>query len=291
MVILDGTYFQTWCLLIATDGHHVLDWQWCDREKKIAWEQILTRLPTPRMVVVDGGTGLAAALRAQWPATRIQRCYFHIFQTVRRHHTLRPRLEPGREILALTKALMHVRDLDQAVFWMTEYAAWESRWDQFLRHRTIARAHTERPAGISEHQRWWYTHQQLRKTRGLYRALIRNRQLFTWIDPDLTTVDQPLARTTSSLEGGPNRALKDLFRTHRGLPTEHARRAAEWKLNSLTATPADPWSLVRPEHRHLPRHHPVELLDDEPLVPVLGTNFSWEDGNGLQHGWAGRSRP
>lgn len=36
VVILDGTYFQTWCLLIATDGHHVLDWQWCDREKKIA---------------------------------------------------------------------------------------------------------------------------------------------------------------------------------------------------------------------------------------------------------------
>lgn len=47
VVILDGTYFQTWCLLIATDGRHVLDWQWCDREKKIDWAQILTRLPTP----------------------------------------------------------------------------------------------------------------------------------------------------------------------------------------------------------------------------------------------------
>ena len=45
MVILDGTYFQSWCLLIATDGTHVLDWQWCDREKKIAWQQILQRLP------------------------------------------------------------------------------------------------------------------------------------------------------------------------------------------------------------------------------------------------------
>lgn len=136
-------------------------------------------------------------------------------------------------------------------------------------------------------------HPQLRKTRSLYRALIRNHQLFlfTWIDPDLTTLDQPLARTTSSLEGGPNRALKDLFRIHRGLPTEHARRAAEWKHNSLTATPAEPWSLVRPEHLHPPRRRPVEQLDDEPRGPVLGTSFSWEDGNGLQHGRASRSRP
>ncbi|TXI51987.1 IS1249 family transposase [Mycolicibacter arupensis] len=290
VVILDGTYFQHWCLLIATDGHHVLDWQWCDREKKIAWQQILTRLPAPRMVVVDGGTGLHAALASNWPTTRIQRCYFHIFQTVRRHHTLRPRLDPSREILSLTRALMHVRDIDQAVFWLTEYAVWEARWDQFLRHRTYPRAHTERPAGISEHQHWWYTHRDLRKTRGLYRTLIRNKQLFTWIDPELTDPGHLLPRTTSSLEGGPNRALKDLFRAHRGLPTEHARRAAEWKLNSLTATPRDPWSLVRPEHRNPPRRQHTQHLDDEPLGPTLGTEFSWEDGNGIQQGWAGRSR-
>ena len=36
---------------------------------------------------------------------------------------------------------------------------------------------------------------------------------------------------------GPNESLKDLFRTHRGLLSELARRAAEWKLNSLTAQP------------------------------------------------------
>ena len=290
VVILDGTYFQSWCLLIATDGTHVLDWQWCDREKKIAWHQILQRLPAPKMAVVDGGTGLHAALAADWPTTRIQRCYFHIFQVVRRHHTLRPRLDAGREILTLTKALMTVADLDQAVAWLTEYAAWENRWDHFLRHRTYPRAHIPRPTGISEHQHWWYTHRDLRKTRGLYRALIRNRHLFTWIDPELTVPNQPWPRTTSSLEGGPNKALKDLFRTHRGLPAEHARRAAEWKLNSLTACPHDPWDLVRPEHRHPPRRRVIEHLDDEPLGPILGTGFSWEDGNGLQHGWAGRSQ-
>ncbi|OMC00859.1 hypothetical protein A5733_03410 [Mycobacterium sp. NS-7484] len=291
MVVLDGTYFQSWCLLIATDGTHVIDWQWCDREKKVAWQQILQRQAAPRVAVIDGGTGLHAAISETWPSTRIQRCYFHIFRTVIRHHTMRPRLEPGREILTLTKALMSVRDIDQAVLWMGAYAEWEARWDTYLRHRTYARTHIPRPSGIPADRPWWYTHRDLRKTRGLFRRLIREQHLFTWIDPAVIGDDDPLPRTTSSLEGGPNRAIKDLFRIHRGMPAEHARRAAEWKLNSLTADPHDPWELVRSEHLNPPRTKTPRPVEDEPLGPTMGTSFSWEDGNGLQHGWAGRSTP
>ena len=32
-IMLDGTYFNRWCVLIAHTGTHVIDWQWCDREK------------------------------------------------------------------------------------------------------------------------------------------------------------------------------------------------------------------------------------------------------------------
>ncbi|MGW0018563.1 IS1249 family transposase [Rhodococcus sp. NPDC003382] len=290
LVILDGTYFQSWCLLIATDGHHVIDWQWCDREKKIAWLQILERHRAPTVAVIDGGTGLHAAIAEQWPTTRIQRCYFHIFQVVRRHHTLKPRLEAAREILTLTRALMNVQGIDQAVLWLQAYAAWEARWDGFLRHRTYAKAHVARPSGVSDDQQWWYTHRDLRKTRGLFRRLIAGNHLFTWIDPELTDDEHPLQRTTSPLEGGPNKAIKDLFRTHRGLPVEHARRAAEWKLNSLTAEPRDQWTLVRPEHHTPSRTTRRDTTEDEPIGPTMGTDFSWEDGNGRQQGWAGRSR-
>lgn len=94
--MLDGTYFQGWCVLIAPDGQHVIDWQWCDCEKKIVWSQIFTRWPALRMVVIDGGFGLHAALAEHWPETRVQRCYFHTFRTVRRHTTLRPHLTAGR---------------------------------------------------------------------------------------------------------------------------------------------------------------------------------------------------
>lgn len=290
VLLLDGTYFQSWCLLIAFDGQHVIDWQWCDREKKIAWQQITGRQPAPAVAVIDGGNGLAAAIAADWPTTRIQRCYFHIFQTVRRHHTFKPRLEPGREILTLTKALMNVRNADQAVLWLHAYNDWEQKWDQYLRHRTYPKLHTSRPKGVSEKATWWYTHRDLRKTRGLFRRLIADEHLFTWIDPRLTDQTTPLQRTTSPLEGGPNKALKDLFRLHRGFLTEHARRAAEWKLNSLTANPHDPWSLVRPEHHNPPPARPKQTtVEDEPTGPAFGTAFSWEDGNGIQHGWGGRS--
>lgn len=230
---MDGTYFQSWGLLVPTDGHHVIDWQWCDREKKIAWLQILEWWPAPKMVILDGGTGLHAALHQRWPETKVQRCYFHIFHIVCRHLTLRPRLEFGCEILTLTKALMKVYDLDQAVAWLSEYAAWENRWDTFLKQRTYARENTDRPSQVPMDRPWRYTHRDLRKTRGLYRNLIRTGSLFTWLDPDLQPSERPptrrtaLPRTTSSLEGGPNKALKDLFRTHRGLPVDHARRAAE----------------------------------------------------------------
>lgn len=287
VVMVDGTYFQNWCVLIATDGHDVLDWQWCDYEKKIAWSQILQRWPEPNLLVTDGGTGLHAAARDHWPSTRVQRCYFHIFQTVRRHTTLRPRLEPGKQILHLTRALMKVQNLDQAVAWMGAYATWEAHWDEFLRHRTYARPGGIRPQDVPLDRPWWYTHRDLRAVRGLFRKLIANDNLFAWLEL-APRPDQPLPRTTSPLEGGPNAAIKRLLRDHRGMPTPHARRAVDWLLDSLTATPRDPWTLARPEHWNPTPQRPAITPEPEP-GPALGSSFSWEDGNGIQRGWAGRS--
>lgn len=139
MVLVDGTYFQSWCLLIAYDGRHVLDWQ-----------QILRRQRAPEVAVLDGGTGLHAAIAAEWPSARIQRCYFHIMQTVRRHHPLRPRLQPGKELLTVTRALMKVRNPDQAIMWLQAYSEWEQRWDSFLRHRTYPKKRITRPVGVPE---------------------------------------------------------------------------------------------------------------------------------------------
>lgn len=290
-VMVDGTYFNGWCVLIAFNTTHVLDWQWCDREKQIAWTQLLNRIPAPRLVIVDGGTGIHAALRCAWAKTPVQRCYFHILQTVRRHTTYQPRTTPGRQILALTRALMRVHTTQQASAWLSQYSQWENHWDEFLKQRSSPRQGSPRPTDVPMARSWWYTHRGLRRVRGLFRSLISHENLFTFLDPALTLpAGQPLHRTTSPLEGGPNKAIKELLRAHRGMPDDHARTAVDWLLESATEHPRDPWGIARAQLAQ--PAHPAASTPEEPLGPALYDQaFSWEDGNGIQHGWGGRSRP
>lgn len=246
-IMVDGTYFADWCVLVAHDGQAVIAWQWCNQESKTAWGQLIKRLPAPDVVVTDGGAGLRSALDTYWPDTKVQRCYFHIYATVRRHTTLKPRLQAGKEILALTRQLMHVSDLDDAAAWMSDYAAWETRWADLLAERTYASRNSERPKWAKVGQRWWFTHVLLRRVRGLYRHLIRDHALFTWLDDTYLDNEgkRTVERTTSRLEGGPNNAIKYLLRHHRGLRNHHAPRAIDWLLNSLTEHPHDPWQLAK----------------------------------------------
>lgn len=77
--------------------------------------------------------------------------------------------------------------------------------------------------------------------RGLFRGLIRHQNLFAWLEL-ATDATGPMPRTTSPLEGGPNKAIKELLQTRRGMPEKHARKAVDWLLNTLTETPTDPWT-------------------------------------------------
>lgn len=277
--MLDGTYLQDWCLLIAYDGHHVIDWCWADQEKAIAWAQILSRWPAPAMTVTDGGTGMKAALAAYWPHTAHQRCYFHIRQAVIRQTTRCPKLACGQQILALTQALMQVRTRDQAADWISRYSSWETSWNQFLAERSTS-GQTEQPAWVRPGQTWWYTHQSLRRVRGLYRGLIKGHNLFCWLEQT-----PPGPRTISPLEGGINAAVKRFCRTHRGLANHHVRTGVDLLLNQMSQHPYNTWTLAK---------QALETPDEpigihEPNGPeTFDHNFSWEDGNGIRKGWAGR---
>jgi len=287
-IAVDGTYFHHWCLLIAFNSKHVIAWQWCDRESKASWSALLSRIPAPDVVVTDGGTGLRAALDAHWTRTHIQRCYFHIFQTVTRHTTRRPRLQAGQEILALTHDLMRVHDLDSAATWMGDYATWETHWSSFLKERTWNRPGIDRPQGVKANQTWWYKHQELRRVQGLYRRLIADKSLFTWLTQSHHTPPE-IARTTSPLEGGINAGIKDLLRRHRGMTTDHARRAVEWHLNTLTEFPKDPWELAK-HHLTNPAPEASPKPKATPLGPeTYGTGLTAEEGLWTRKGWAGRS--
>ena len=57
----------------------------------------------------------------------------------------------------------------------------------------------------------------------------------------------------------------------------------------MTEHPRDHWAIAQARLAQLPQ--PRRQIREEPVGPVLyDQGFSWEDGNGIQAGWGGRSR-
>ena len=65
----------------------------------------MKRIAEPRMVVSDGGTGFAKALKKVSPRAKHQRCTFHVFCQVKRYTTTRPNSMAGKKLYNLAKNL------------------------------------------------------------------------------------------------------------------------------------------------------------------------------------------
>ena len=109
-VLLDGIYLAYgWCLITATEGRKIIDWQWCQRENSATYQALMNRLPAPTVVLTDGGAGIAKALRLTWPQSRIQRCLFHIRANTITDLTHNPQSPAGKTLLGLANQLMGVK--------------------------------------------------------------------------------------------------------------------------------------------------------------------------------------
>lgn len=284
-VQLDGIYLSSrWCALIASHRGKVLAWQWCDREKAAAWVALLTRLPPPRVVVIDGGAGLSSALKQVWPATRIQRCLVHVQRNVRTQLTSRPRTEPSKALWQLAKALTRVHTLEEATAWLTALNHWHTRYSDLVKARTYRnQPGVLVPGWVRSGQRWWYTHDRLRRAYRLLERLARDGHLFTYLDPEHDSL--AISSTTNSIEGGINAGLRDLLRRHRGMPEHHQRRAIQWWLHAHALAPITP-VIPATAPKTKPRKPPV----DQPPGPVhYDTGLTPEEGLWPRKGWAGRS--
>mgnify|MGYP002242114393 CR=1 FL=1 len=85
-------------VLICCSGERVVSWYMARSENSRAWSALMAPIPAPDVVVTDGGSGFAKAVRETWPRTRVQRCTFHAFSQVKRYTTTRPKLQAGREL-------------------------------------------------------------------------------------------------------------------------------------------------------------------------------------------------
>lgn len=150
-------------------------------------------------VVCDGLKGLIQSL-VDYP---VQMCQFHQAAIGRRLLTLRPKLEPGRELKAIYKALCYS---EKATF-VALLDQWEAKWKNFLKERAI-----DPQTGKKR-----YIHRKLRSAHlSLRRAM---EHLFVYLDN--STIGMP--NTNNQIEGTFT-ALKNRLRNHNGLTKENRKR-------------------------------------------------------------------
>jgi hypothetical protein len=290
-VQLDGTWFKA-CkrtLLIAIDAkkQEVIAWRWAKRERAEDWIALMDTIPAPRVVVVDGGSGLASALATAWPTTRVQRCLVHVQRDAVGHLSRNPRTHAGRTLLQIVWGLTKITTVDEATQWAVHLHEWHQLYEGFINERTYAADNIVRPEWAKRNSPWWYTHEKVRRAYYTLAGPLKRGLLFTFLDPNLTELQ--ISSTTNRIEGGVNAPIKRLLRDHRGLTGPRQQRAAEWWCYTHSPAPRKPHELIRPHH-----WQPAIDTTDEPLGIIqygtaVTTDYKDFEGVHVRKGLAGRS--
>lgn len=284
---LDGFNLRAgWCLLVASAGKYPVAWQWAGSESSVAWNALLEKLPEPAVVVCDGGTGIHSALKHAWPNARVQRCLVHVQRNVRKHVTIKSKSEAGRALWGLARRLTRVRTVDESITWLQLLAAWETEFLYLTKERSYAKDNPDRPPWVKSGQVWWYTHQRLRSGHYVLSKLVRDKHLFTFLEPDVIRLN--ISSTTNMIEGGINSGLRAMLHLHRGLTEEHQKRACEWFLYMRSKHP-DITKILRAydPKKQVPPKRP-KYTEPDPGPELYGTALTAEEGLWNRSGWAGR---
>lgn len=199
---------------VCRSDERVVSWYMARSETSRVRSAPMDPIPAPDVVVSDGGTGFAGAVRRSWPGTRVRRCVFHAFCRVRRCTTSRPRLQAGVEPCGLAGDLLHIETLHQAELRVERYLQWCGFWADFLEDTSVVDG------------RRVFTHERLRRARSSLSRLVSEGALFTYLDPELTGTG-PLRSTDNAAESL-NARLRDMLRNHRGLSLMRRVKAVFW---------------------------------------------------------------
>lgn len=254
-IYIDGTYVNGGCLLIAYDGHYILNWHWCYRETKADYMALLRGLPRPYMVITDGGMGAYSAIQEYYNRSkegrknpvRIQRCLVHVRNNIRRQTTRNPQTPPGQELYAFSRRITRINTIDQAIQFCLDVSEFGHRWRGWLAEKTWIRLKNGR-------RKWDFTHKRDVQAYNELVTLMQFRdpknydggRLFAYLGifgDDWKK--QGAACTNNPLEGGVNSPVKMLSKAHRGAPPDHQRTLIDWYLYLRTYSPDDPVEIAR----------------------------------------------
>lgn len=232
VVYMDGLWLGRDCvLLIARTDEFVVGCHLARSENSADWGYLMSRIAPPDVLVCDGGGGIESARRSRWPGTRVQRCTFHAFCQVRRYTTSRPKLQAGVELYGIARELTHVADADGAALWLASFASWCTRWDGFLRERTLVDGKTQ------------FRHDRLRKARRCPERLCRDGTLFTYLDDGLLARG-PIPATSNRIESN-NARIRSVLRNHRGLALDRRVKAGLWWCYMHSEGPMPPARMLK----------------------------------------------
>ena len=218
VLFVDGIYLgKKACVLICCDEKYVLGWYLCRYEHAGAYISLLSRIAQPKVVVSDGGSGFAKALKKVWPDTELQRCVFHVFCQVKRYTTSKPNTAAGIELYGIAKDLLHVQTQEEASRWVDTFIQWMSKYNRFLSQMTYDENGNARP-----------THERLIKAQRSLLKLIKEETMFTYLDEELKCEIDKIPSTNNQIEGGINSRLRAMLREHRGLNVERRIKAVFW---------------------------------------------------------------
>jgi hypothetical protein len=227
IIIIDGIRISGLVCLIARTPSAVINWRWVAYESSYTWEELLIKIPGPTVILCDGQKGILLAIARCWPETRIQRCIFHVWQNIRTKLTLHPQTEAGVELLQLAKDLLRgIKTKELADKWIEQLKSWEQTYSDLIKERT----YTINPA--PSQRKWWYTHRGLRSAYRQLDKLLKDKQLFTYLEANLT--EELIPRTTNYVEGGINSQIRTKLKHYRGLNQTHQQRLVEWYLYTRT---------------------------------------------------------
>ncbi|MGJ9464297.1 IS1249 family transposase [Actinotignum sp. GS-2025e] len=288
-VFIDGTYIAyNWCVLIAYTREGVIAYQLCDRESKAAYLALLRRLPAPIVATTDGAAGALAAIKQEWPTTRIQRCLVHVQRNIRQVTTTRPQTEAHKALYKLALDLTKVDTREGAIAWQNSLHAFHELYDTWLAEKTYREETRQEniPSFARKNKKWWYTHTPTRKIVGSLDRYVKQGVLFTFLDPTLD-VSSVLESTTNRLEGGVNAPLKEFLHIHRGWSQPHLLTALDYWLysRSINTQPMSDFA----SNKTQVRKKPVSTPSDKPaeIDTHIDMERPWEDGLNIRKGRIG----
>lgn len=271
VVFVDGIYMgRKACVLICCDDRNVLGWYLCRYEHSGAYKALLARIAEPAVVVSDGGTGFAKALKKSWPNARHQRCVFHVFSQIRRYTTGNPKIPAGAELLILARDMLQLKDREEMKKWVHRFMDWTNKYHDFLHEVTRDENGQYRP-----------THERLLKAQNSLVRLIREGTMFTYLDEGLLAELERIPATNNQIEGGVNARLRAMLRDHRGLNVERRIKAVFWwcYMHSPDPLPANELIKVMPTDKSITEIYnkmtPRKKLDGS--IPTWGDAVVWSE--------------